>query len=638
MIGSLNRQNQKVTKLFLLSCNDYLSKPRNIRYFHQRNSNAFKSTNDQTSIIPGWNRRGNAPSARVKVELTPDVKDAMKVMIKEEVRIAPDEKEKKEQRIGPIRRFIRFVISFLLFLYIAELILRAYMQSENDNDDIPNPIRQWRAIIKSKDEPVEYPATKFKDVVGLGEVREELEQVCDYMNKQEDYINIGTSPPKGILLSGKPGIGKTLLGRALAGELNIPFYFINASNIDSMFVGSGSSRLSKLFKSARKHKSGAIIFLDEIDAIGGRRSEFGNISPYSRLTINKLLNEMDGFKVDDKVIVVASTNAPEVLDPALTRSGRFDVHIRVPVPCKNDRVELLEYYLSKVAAEPNIDTKQIADKMVGSVGADFKNIVNIAAQHTTKMGKELVDEQDINYAIDRHVLGLAQKHRFENISEVDKKVVAFREAGKAVVSRSVNNKSTVKQITIIPRNGVLGKSMYKPLEYSDNVTKEDLIKDIQVLLSGRLAEEDITTELFGERNQPMNEENQDFAKAKKIATNMVKRYGMGNGEAKLMFHVHDDCSDYLRKIVETEVQNILQSALAIANDIVKSKKREITLLSQALLEYETVTGDELEALLKTHSLDSIKELRNVNKEKWEKKENERKESRLIDMDRPSDIR
>lgn len=248
-----------------------------------------------------------------------------------------------------------FTGAIVYWLYESVSVTSGSSGLNESEDDMQDPMQSILNTYKNQDEPVEHPTTKFDDVRGLGEIREALEDVCDYLRNTSKYTAIGVSAPKGVLLSGPPGCGKTLLGRALAGECEVPFYFVESSSVDGMYVGTGAKRIEKLFQQARKHPEGAIIFFDEIDAIGGQRSTTASMNPYSRQTINKLLNEMDGFKSDDKILVIGSTNMPDVLDKALVRSGRFDQRLDVPSPVKDDRIELLEYYLDKVQAAEDID-------------------------------------------------------------------------------------------------------------------------------------------------------------------------------------------------------------------------------------------------------------------------------------------
>jgi len=484
------------------------------------------------------------------------------------------------------------------------------------------------------DEPVERPETKFDDIKGLGEIRHQLEQVRDYIVNNHRYKKIGCDPPRGILLSGPPGVGKTLLGRALAGECGVPFYFISSASIDGMYVGTGSNRLAKLFKQARSHDEGAVIFLDEIDAIGGKRSA-GTINPYSRLTINKLLAELDGFNPNDRVLVIASTNLPEVLDKALTRSGRFDQHISVPKPWKEDRIELLKYYLSTVVASPDIDIDRFASILAGSVGADFKNIVNTAAHRSAREGKDEVDNEDMEYAIKRMIFGTEQRGRMKNIPEIDLKVTAYREAGKALAKFKQKSKGKLVSVTIISRNGKAGKSKYADLEYDDNVTREDFLKGLVTTLAGTIAEEVITTEIFkNNRNQALEHRGDDFQSVKDGAIRMVSKFGMGEGEAKLMFHVHDDFSEYMKNLVEKEAQRIISVCSKQANDLVQKDKRLLKTVAEAILKYETLSGDEITAVLEKHRIDVVDKMRKEKTVEAEKRRKLFRENRLVDLDGP----
>jgi ATP-dependent metalloprotease FtsH len=508
-------------------------------------------------------------------------------------------------------------------------------ESEDGDDDTPT-IGTAAKLMKQasgNDEPVERPDTKFDDVKGLGEVREQLEQVKDYIMNQSKYEKIGAGLPRGILLSGPPGVGKTLLGRAIAGECGVPFYFVASSTIDGMYVGTGAKRLTKLFKNARSHDEGAVIFFDELDAVGGKRTAGASINPYTRLTINKLLAEMDGFSTSDKVIVVASTNLPDVLDEALTRSGRFDQHIKIGRPTKEDRMEILRYYLDKVASDTSIDAEKWAKVLAGAVGADMEKIVNFAAFISAKRCSDIVEDEDIKVGILRHYMGTEQRGRLEGIPEIDLKVNAYHQAGKAVCHHLIKAKGELNTITIIPRNGVSGKSIYKQLEYTDNMTRKDILNQVKITLGGPIAEQIITTEVFGIENQSDGNRADAYDYAKKTVRRVVKEFGMGVGDKQFMFHVHDGASEYLNKLCEDEAQRILDDVYKETKKMIVDNKKLVKILAEAVLEYETVSGLEVKEVILRKKASAVAELRSENKRVLDERRLKMKENQFVDLEK-----
>jgi len=494
----------------------------------------------------------------------------------------------------------------------------------------------FQKMMQETPAPVEKPDTKFSDIRGMSEIMEQLEQVKEIFTQRSKYTNMGLEPPKGILLSSPPGCGKTLIGRALAGEVNVPFYFIAASQVNGMFVGTGAKKLAKIFQEARKHPEGAIIFFDEIDAIGGKRDPKGsNTNPYSRLTINKLLNEMDGFKTSEKVLVIGSTNFEKVLDPALTRSGRFDLKLQIPLPNREDRKEILEYYLSKVTASPVIDIEKYAKMLVGSVGADFKNIVNTAAQFTTQRRKDLVDDLDIMDAIKRVFLGVEQRERFKDLTPLDLKVTAYQQAAEAVISIKLKDRRELSFLTIMPRNGKSGLTKFRNISYDENINKTDFFIEIKANIAKSIAQDRITKEIFGKVNR-LDEgmKNENIENARNKLYQMVSRFGMGQGDAQIMYHVDlATCSQKLRNLVTIEAERLFKICETEALENRDAYWKDITFIAEALLEYETLSGKEVKKLLECRRMEVVKEDREASRKDTEEKAAERKKHLLIDMER-----
>jgi len=587
----------------------------------------------EARMDPNWARR---------------IRNSMAIVSQLHLRIQPGvdtSQSKLHTTIFKFFKFLNVLTWIILILYLADVVgvfsIWDFLAGEPDSGlgaEDRDDMGMGKAIQVLKDqnkedEPVEHPDTRFDDVKGIKEIRQQLEQVADYLVNRERYEAIGAHPPKGILLSGPPGCGKTLLGRALAGECGVPFYFVASSSIDGMYVGTGVKRLKNIFKAARKHEEGAIIFLDEIDAIGGKRTKGDQVNPYSRMTINKLLAEMDGFDTDDKVIVVASTNLPEVMDKALTRSGRFDQHIQVPRPMKEERMEIMNHYLEKVSCVPDIDVEKFCGILAGAVGADIATIVNTGAHFAAKKGKDAMDNEDLSDAIKKQLFGTEQTSKLQSIPDRDIKIAAYHEAGKALLSHLLGCKSKLVTTTIIPRNGKLGVSKYIDLEYTDNKLRDDYLHDLSRIFAGAEAENIATTELFGAKNEALATREDDFKKAKRLAVQMVGQWGMGEGEAKLMFHVHDGSSEYLRKLVEHEAQRLIKEQTKIAQKMLHTNKRLLQTLAESLLRYETMTGKEVLEIINTGDIESVAHMREIEKQRLDALSEERKQAMLVDLDR-----
>lgn len=292
------------------------------------------------------------------------------------------------------------------------------------------------------------------------------------------------------------------------------------AQVNGKYVGQGAKKIAKIFLEARQHEEGAIIFFDEIDSIGGKRNQ-DKVNQFSRLTINKLLNEMDGFNTDEKILVIASTNFPEVLDSALTRSGRFDLKIDIPRPSKEDRKELLEYYLSKVANTNAIDLEHFAKTTSSFSGADFKNVINTAAILATQSGQDLVDDELITQAIKKVKLGVPQLEKFKDIPEKDLKVEAYKQAGKIIAAKKIEDRRKIAFSTIMPRNNKIGVTVFTPLTYEDNIHKKDYLKQVGVYISERIVEDLITAEIFGVANPPGNTDTKGHTEQRKLLMSMV---------------------------------------------------------------------------------------------------------------------
>jgi len=447
----------------------------------------------------------------------------------------------------------------------------------------------------------------FADVAGIDEAKEELKEIVEFLKNPQKFQRLGGKIPKGVLLVGMPGTGKTLLARAVAGEANVPFFSISGSDFVEMFVGVGAARVRDLFAQAQNHAP-CIIFIDELDALGKARG----VNPMGRhdeqeQTLNQLLAEMDGFDPNTGVIIMAATNRPEILDPALLRPGRFDRHVLVDRPDIIGREEILKIHTRNVKLAPDVDLKVIASRTPGFVGADLANIVNEAALLAARKNKEAVEMADIEEAIDRVVAGLEKKRRL--MSKKEKEIVAYHESGHAIVASNLPSADPVRRISIIPRGiSALGYTLQLPTEDRYLMTKSELLERMAVLLGGRVAEEIV----FGEVSTGAHN---DLQRATDIATSMVKEYGMSESlgyvtfekEKKPLFlpssvfsSTKEYSEDTARKIDE-EIKKIVDQTYQKAKEILINKRDKLDELARLLLEKEVVEEADLKRILETQT-------------------------------------
>jgi cell division protease FtsH len=442
----------------------------------------------------------------------------------------------------------------------------------------------------------------FVDVAGIDEAKEELEEVVEFLKTPEKFQRLGGKIPKGVLLVGMPGTGKTLLARAVAGEANVPFFSISGSDFVEMFVGVGAARVRDLFAQAQNHAP-CIIFIDELDALGKARG--GN--PLGRhdeqeQTLNQLLAEMDGFAPNTGVIIMAATNRPEILDSALLRPGRFDRHVLVDRPDIVGREEILKIHTRNIKLSPETDLRVIASRTPGFVGADLANIVNEAALLAARKNKEAVEMADIEEAIDRVVAGLEKKRRL--MSKKEKEIVAFHESGHAIVASLLPNSDPVHRISIIPRGiSALGYTLQLPTEDRYLMTKSELLNRLAVLLGGRVAEEIV----FGEISTGAHN---DLQRATDIATSMVKEYGMSERLGYVTFEKEKkpffipsslvssrEYSEDTAKQIDEEVKKIVDEAYHRVKEILTATRDKLEELARLLLEKEVVEEGDLKKIL-----------------------------------------
>ena len=442
----------------------------------------------------------------------------------------------------------------------------------------------------------------FADVAGIDEAKDELKEVVEFLKTPGKFQRLGGKIPKGVLLVGMPGTGKTLLARAVAGEANVPFFSISGSDFVEMFVGVGAARVRDLFAQAQNHAP-CIIFIDELDALGKARG----VNPLGRhdeqeQTLNQLLSEMDGFDPNTGVIIMAATNRPEILDPALLRPGRFDRHVLVDRPDIIGREEILRIHTRNIKLSPEVDLKVIASRTPGFVGADLANIVNEAALLAARKNKEAVEMPDIEEAIDRVVAGLEKKRRL--MSKKEKEIVAFHESGHAIVATLLPNADPVRRISIIPRGiSALGYTLQLPTEDRYLMTKTELLDRLAVLLGGRVAEEIV----FGEISTGAHN---DLQRASDIASSMVKEYGMSEKLGYVTFEKEKsplfipsslvssrEYSEDTAQKIDEEVKKIIDEAHHKVKEILTGKKDKLEELARLLLEKEVVEEGDLKKIL-----------------------------------------
>ncbi len=493
-----------------------------------------------------------------------------------------------------IRDIISWLLPVFLFLGVWFFLMKKMMPQQQG----------FMALGKSKAKIYKQEDTgiTFKDVAGVEEAQVELEEIIDFLRNPDKFAEFGGKMPKGLLLVGPPGTGKTLLAKAVAGESSVPFFSISGSEFVEMFVGLGAARVRDLFDEAKKN-SPCIIFIDELDALGKARGIGGYGGHDEReQTLNQLLVELDGFDANIGVILLAATNRPEVLDPALLRPGRFDRQVLVDRPDKDGRKKILELHLQKVKRVGELDIDRLASMTAGMVGADLANLVNEATLLAVRAQKEKVEMPQFEEAVERIVAGLEKKNRLINPKE--RKIVAYHELGHAIVSMSLPDTDPVQKITIVPRGiAALGYTMQLPTEDRYLMSRTELLNKIAVLLGGRAAELIIFDEIStGAHN--------DLAKATDIARSMVIEYGMSEtlgqvylkGEPKSPFlqpgfAARGEHSDETSQMIDHEVRRIIDEQYMVARSLIQEQRETIEKAVTVLLDREKITGEELREIM-----------------------------------------
>ncbi len=454
---------------------------------------------------------------------------------------------------------------------------------------------------RAKEQDLKKQKITFKDVAGCDETKEELSDIVDYLKNPKKYKQLGGVLPKGMLLFGPPGTGKTLLARAVAGEAQVPFYTSSGSEFVEMFVGVGASRVRDLFEKAKKNAP-AIIFVDELDAVGRRRfAGIGGGHDEREQTLNQLLVELDGFEGNENVILIGATNRPDVLDPALLRPGRFDRRINVPAPDIMGREEILKVHAKKIKLSPDIDLGIIARRTPGFVGADLANIINESAIFAARKNKKFVEMEDIEESIERVIAGPQRKTRI--ISEKERKVIAFHEAGHALIAKLLPHTDPVHKISIVPRGPALGYTLQLPVEDKYLTTKSEIINKLSILLGGRAAEEIVFDEITTGAQD-------DLSKVTNYAQKMVLEFGMSEKIGLITLRKDESevflgrdiakqpgYSNEMAKNVDDEIKRIVSECYVKAKEMLTDERHLLNSLAEKLLEKEILESDEIDLIV-----------------------------------------
>ena len=502
--------------------------------------------------------------------------------------------EKSESAWGIFLAYLT-PIGIIVIFFIFWFVLMSGANSQNGNKTMTFGKSKARVL-----NPTDKNRVTFDDVAGVDEEKEELEEIVEFLKNPTKFTEMGAHIPKGVLLVGQPGTGKTLLAKAVAGEAGVPFFIISGSDFVEMFVGVGASRVRDLFGEAKK-KAPCIVFIDEIDAVGRQRGAgLGGGHDEREQTLNQLLVEMDGFAANEGVIVLAATNRPDVLDKALLRPGRFDRQIVVGLPDVRAREQILEVHARKKKLADDIDLKIVAKNTAGFSGADLENVLNEAALLAARRNLKEIHEKEIEDAMVKVTMGPEKTTRVR--SEKEKKLVAYHEAGHAVVSKFLPTQDAVHEISIVPRGMAGGYTMYQPTEDKSFMSKTEMIEQIISLLGGRASEELILDDIStGASN--------DIERATKIANSMVTKYGMsqrvgtitlGSDQNEVFlgrdFAQEKTYSEETAGIIDEEMKRILDTCYNSAKEILKTHEDKLHAVAKVLLEKEKITGEEFEAI------------------------------------------
>ncbi|WP_138419976.1 ATP-dependent zinc metalloprotease FtsH [Aquibacillus sediminis] len=530
----------------------------------------------------------NESTFSAKIPNNPDIVKDVTETGTEQGNLQFDEEEQPSGWVTFLTTMIPFVIIFILFFFLLN-------QAQGGGSKVMNFGKS-----KAKMYSEEKKKVRFKDVAGADEEKQELVEVVDFLKDPRKFATIGAKIPKGVLLVGPPGTGKTLLAQAVAGEAGVPFFSISGSDFVEMFVGVGASRVRDLFENAKKNAP-CIIFIDEIDAVGRQRGAgVGGGHDEREQTLNQLLVEMDGFGENEGIIIIAATNRPDILDPALLRPGRFDRQITVDRPDLKGREDVLKVHARNKPLAEDVELKTIAMRTPGFSGADLENLLNEAALVAARHDKQKVEMEDIDEAIDRVIAGPAKKSRV--ISDKERNIVAYHESGHTIIGMVLDEADMVHKVTIVPRGQAGGYAVMLPKEDRYFMTKPELFDKITGLLGGRVAEEII----FGEVSTGASN---DFQRSTNIARKMVTEYGMSDKIGPLQFgggggqvflgrdmQNEPNYSDSIAYEIDQEIQNFVNYCYERAKTILTENKDKLELIAQKLLEVETLDASQIKSL------------------------------------------
>ncbi|GFP58333.1 mitochondrial inner membrane i-AAA protease supercomplex subunit YME1 [Trichoderma asperellum] len=465
-------------------------------------------------------------------------------------------------------RWVKFFATFIVFTYLCFAAVTILIETLST-------FRRGPGAKADSEVKAEKQTTRFDDVHGCDEAKEELQEVVEFLRNPESFSDLGAKLPKGVLLVGPPGTGKTLLARAVAGEAGVPFFYMSGSEFDEIFVGVGAKRVRELFAAA-KAKSPAIIFIDELDAIGGKRNP--RDQAHSKQTLNQLLTELDGFDTDTKIIIMAATNLPKLLDKALTRPGRFDRHINVDLPDVRGRIAILKHHAKKIRLSPDVDLEAIAARSPGQSGADLENMLNVAALRASRAKAREVSKNDIDWAFDRITMGAERKSMV--VTEKEKEMTAYHEAGHALVQLFEKESSNrLYKVTILPKGPSLGHTAHVPAMDKYSYTAAEYMSNIRVLLGGKMAEE----MRYGDDKVTSGVSN-DLERATDLSFMMVTNFGMSNALGPVEYgRRYENLSSETKALIEGEVQKSLRKSYEDVRKLLTEKRKELDLLAQALV-------------------------------------------------------
>ncbi len=553
--------------------------------------NEFLTSLDNNEVVEvhlkGGTVRVSDIYGRTFTTFSPDVASLMPRLMAKKVAITTD-----SDQPSPFWNFatITLPIALLLVIWLAVNRRQRQQQGEENSD-----FAKDRAIL-----PI--PGARqvtFEDVAGIPEAKDELVEIIEFLKDPQRFSRLGASIPKGVLLQGPPGTGKTLLAKAIAGESGVPFYSFSGSDFVEMFVGVGASRVRDLFREAKKHTP-CIVFIDEIDAVGAHRTGAGTVGGQDERsqTLNALLVEMDGFGRDDTIIVLAATNRPDILDPALLRPGRFDRQVTILPPDVKGRLKILEVHAKRVTTAPSVDLYEIARNSPGFTGAELANLVNEAALIAARANKSAIEMEDFERAKDRILMGVERKGLV--ISENDRRTMAYHEAGHAIIARFMPESDPLHKITIIPRGKAMGHTQQLPLNDRHAYSKTYLRSRVTILMGGRAAEE------VGLSQQTTGAED-DLIRATEIATRMVSQWGMNEVIGPLAYAKNDSMflgnglaptshSENIARHIDQEVKKLVEGCYQQAQAILSRERDFLRHLAEILLQTETLDREEMEII------------------------------------------